>query len=183
MRIKRLEISKEWTGEPRITAILPKFEVHHLSELVSIPAEEIAEKWQLNIEKIKRKRSLDANAYAWVLMNKIAVKIQATAEEVYRQLIAELGAYEIIPVKTEKLEKWQQIWQGKGTGWLVEDLGECRNIKGYHNMKCHYGSSVYDSEQMARLIDGIVAECKTLGIETMTPAEIKQLKANWEVRK
>ena len=158
MRIKRLEISKEWTGEPRITAILPKFEAHHLSELVSIPAEEIAEKWQLNIEKIKRKRSLDANAYAWVLMNKIAIKIQATAEEVYRQLIAELGAYEIIPVKTEKLEKW-------------------------HNMKCHYGSSVYDSEQMARLIDGIVAECKTLGIETMTPAEIKQLKANWEVRK
>jgi hypothetical protein len=41
------------------------------------------------------------------------------------------------------------------------------------------GSSQYDSKQMATLIDGIVSECKELGIETMTPQELEGLKQTW----
>ena len=37
------------------------------------------------------------------------------------------------------------------------------------------GSSEYDSSEMAKFIDGIVQDCQTLGIETMTPEEIAKL--------
>lgn len=37
-----------------------------------------------------------------------------------------------------------------------------------------------DTKEMARLIDGVVAEAQELGIETRTPDEIAQLKSLWE---
>jgi hypothetical protein len=42
-------------------------------------------------------------------------------------------------------------------------------------------SRFYDTRQMSILIDGVVAECKEQGIETMTPAEIDELKQRWGV--
>ena len=42
-------------------------------------------------------------------------------------------------------------------------------------MVLYYGSSVYDTKQMSALIDHIVQDCKALGIETKTPAEIMLL--------
>lgn len=67
-----------------------------------------------------------------------------------------------------------------GIGWLCEDLGECRNIKGYHNIKSYYGSSVYDTKEMSHLIDMIVEDCKALGIPTETPEEIERIKQLWK---
>lgn len=43
-----------------------------------------------------------------------------------------------------------------------------------------YGSSSYDTKEMSRLIDYIADEAKGLGIETMTPDELAQLKAAWD---
>ena len=40
----------------------------------------------------------------------------------------------------------------------------------------YYGSSTYDSKQMARLIDNIVQDCKAVGVETATPQELARLK-------
>ena len=48
-------------------------------------------------------------------------------------------------------------------------------IKGYTNTRCFYGSSVYDTAQMSRLIALIVEECKAAGVETMTPEELERL--------
>lgn len=42
-----------------------------------------------------------------------------------------------------------------------------------------YGSSTYDTEQMSRLIDAVVEDCKAVGIETMTPAELDALVSRW----
>ena len=36
-----------------------------------------------------------------------------------------------------------------------------------------------DTKEMARLIDGVVEEAKALGIETMTPSELENLKSLW----
>ena len=76
------------------------------------------------------------------------------------------------------MERWIDIWQSKGTGWIVEVIGASKN-KGWTNCKNFYGSSVYDSREMSFLIDEVVKECKEQGIETMTPEEIERLKVNW----
>lgn len=58
-------------------------------------------------------------------------------------------------------------------------MGPCANIPGYHNIRCFYGSSVYDTKQMARLIDLIVQECQQLDIETATPQEMERMMQEW----
>lgn len=59
------------------------------------------------------------------------------------------------------------------------DLGPCRNTAGYNNIRSYISSSDYDTEQMSRLIDMVVQDCKAEGIETMTPQELDALKSRW----
>ena len=54
------------------------------------------------------------------------------------------------------------------------------NGKQFKHLAILIGSSMYDSRQMAILIDGIVSECKEMGIETLPPDEIKALKESWK---
>lgn len=42
------------------------------------------------------------------------------------------------------------------------------------------GSSEYDTKEMSRLIDGLVSECKEMGIETMPPEELERMMAAYE---
>lgn len=137
------------------------------------------------IQEKRQKRSLDANAYCWVLLGRLSEELSKNGtvkspKEIYRDLIPEIGGnYEIVPVREDLIDHWQLVWSHGRTGWLCEDLGECRKTPGYHNIICYYGSSVYDSKQMSRLIDLVVQECRQLGIETMTPNELEALKAGW----
>ena len=133
---------------------------------------------ELEIKPQVKKRSIDANSYAWTLIGKLAQKLGTTPTEVYREYINNTSNYEILPIKTEAVEHWKQIWADKGLGWLCDELGESK-LMGYTNVRCFYGSSVYTSSEMAHLIDLIVQDCKAQDIETMTPAEIERMKREW----
>lgn len=141
--------------------------------------------WQLDpnkeyeIKEHKNKRSLDANGYCWVLCKKIADKLHITKEEVYRKNIKEMGKYEVIPIKNEAVGTFINAWTGKGIGWICESLSKSK-FDGFTNLIAYYGSSVYDSKEMALLLDSIVQEAQSLDIETLTPDEIANLK-NLEV--
>ena len=41
--------------------------------------------WAVEFKQVRRKRSLSANAYAWVLMDKLAQKLGTTKTAVYRE--------------------------------------------------------------------------------------------------
>ena len=47
-------------------------------------------------------------------------------------------------------------------------------------MVTYYGSSSYNSSEMAKLIDLVVQECQQQGIETKTPVEISSLLERWD---
>ena len=132
-------------------------------------------KYVAEIKEHRNRRSLDANAYAWQLIGKLSGALGATPEQVYREAIRDVGDnYEVLPVRDEALERWQQIWTAKGLGWVCEVIGKSK-IDGYTNTRCFYGSSVYDTAQMSRLISNLVEECKAVGIETMPPEELESL--------
>lgn len=137
--------------------------------------------WQLDpnkeyeIKEHKNKRSLDANGYCWVLCKKIADKLHITKEEVYRKNIKEMGKYEIFPIRNEAVETFINAWTGKGIGWICESLAKSK-FDGFTNLIAYYGSSVYDSKEMALLLDSIVQEAQALDIDTLTPDEIANLK-------
>lgn len=52
-------------------------------------------------------------------------------------------------------------------------------LDGYTNVIAWYGSSVYNSKEMSRLVDNIVEECKEHNIETLLPQELESMKASW----
>ena len=134
----------------------------------------------IDISPQKKRRSLDANAYAWVLFGKIANVLNIPKEEVYRELVRDIGDnYTIVPVREDAIERWCELWSHNGVGWFCENIGKCKRTEGYHNLMCYHGSSTYDSFQMGKLIDSAVELCHTYEIETMPPAELEALKERW----
>lgn len=133
----------------------------------------------VSIEKYAEKRSLDANAYFWLLAGKLAAVLNISMEEIYREYIKGIGDnFEIVPVRDDAKERWIRNWNIKGIGWVCEDLGTGK-IPGYSNVICYYGSSTYDSHQMFCLTQLLIQDCKEQGIETKTPDELARLCDEW----
>lgn len=126
----------------------------------------------------RKKRSLDANAYAWVLIDKIAFATGIPKTDIYRGAIKEIGGNsETVCVLADGAEMLKSSWESHGRGWMAEitdsKLDRCVNVVLY------YGSSVYDTVQMARLIDNLVQDAKSLNIETLPPYKLEQMMGAW----
>lgn len=121
-----------------------------------------------------KKRSLDANAYCWKLIDQIAAKTGSLKVEVYREAIRDIpGVSYIGCYPNDKVEGVCRCWSRNGLGWFAETMPS--KLDGCTNVILYYGSSEYNTWQMSRLIDRIVEEAKELGIETMTPEQVKSL--------
>lgn len=159
------------TQKPKILLVLNERE-----SLSSI--EELKEdKLSIEIKKYKNKRSLDANAYMWVLISKLEEKLNISKDIIYKDAIRNIGVYEVIPVKNEAVERFIEAWTKNGLGWVCETTKS--KLEGYTNILAYYGSSTYNTAEMSRLIDFVVQECKQLNIETMTPGQLNILKEEW----
>lgn len=136
------------------------------------------DKLTLKFGKFKQKRSLDANAYCWTLIGKIAEKTKVPKEEVYREAIRGIGGnYDIVCIKEEAADSLRSAWAKNGIGWQSETM--LSKLDGCTNVLLYYGSSTYDTEQMSRLIENIIQDCKALGIETKNQAELDSLLKQW----
>lgn len=137
------------------------------------------EKISVRFSKHRKKRSLDSNAYAWVLMDRLSEKLGIPKEQIYRQYIKEIGGVsETICIKSTGVNKLCEAWHKNGLGWLTATFPTC--IQGFTNVVLYYGSSTYDTRQMSRLIDMIVHDCKEQGIDTANPEELKALLESWD---
>lgn len=143
------------------------------------------EKLSIKIGKYREKRSNDANAYLWLLCTKLADKLSDdgtphTKEEIYRDAVKARGIYREqgeLPIDFAKTSR--TAWEMLGTGWVTEQVdfepdGD-RVIVRYY-----YGSSTYNTKQMSRIIDWLIAECQQLGIETKTPDELANMLSLWK---
>ncbi len=147
-----------------------------------IKLKEIVENGKLlnvEIKQHRKKRSLDANAYCFVLCQKIAEVIGNTKEYVYKQAIKQVGQFEIVPIKDEAVERWIAAWESKGLGWQSEIIKDSK-LEGYKNTINYFGSSVYNTKEMSLLLEEIVTQAKELGVDTMTENEKKALLESWE---
>ena len=135
----------------------------------------------VEIKKFSRKRSLDANAYCWTIIDKIAEKTGIKKSEVYRNAIREIGGVStIICVKDVAADSLCNGWETHGTGWMTEKAKS--KIPGCTNVTLWYGSSVYDSRQMSALIDSLIQEAEAQGIATITEKEKEQLLGKWTIK-
>lgn len=128
----------------------------------------------LTIKEYRPKRSLDANAYFWTLCDKVAEKLNTTKEEIYKEKIKECGVFEIVPLRNDAVERYTAMWGKNGLGWFCEVLGASK-LQGYTNVITYFGSSTYNSKEMSRITDSLLEDCKELGIQTITPAELQKM--------
>lgn len=133
---------------------------------------------EYEIVKAKKRRSLDANAYCWVLADKIAEAVRLPKEEVYRNAIKGIGGVsDIVCVRSEAVKKLCHNWERNGIGWQTEAMPS--KIEGCTNVILYYGSSVYDTKQMSVLVDRLVQDAQALGIETRSTEEVESLLKQW----
>ena len=138
--------------------------------------------YRITIDKARGRRSLDANAYFWVLCGKLAATpgLPGTTE-LYRRYIKEIGGNrETVCVKKEAADKLRAVWEKNGLGWQT-DIAKSK-LPGCVNVTLYYGSSTYDTAQMSRLIELAVQDCQALGIDTATPSELALLLDRWEAK-
>lgn len=132
----------------------------------------------VEIKRASKKRSLDANAYCWVLIDKIAEKTGEKKTDVYRQAIKEIGGVsDTICVMDKAVERLREGWEKNGIGWQTDTMKS--KVEGCTNVILYYGSSVYDSKQMAQLIDSLIQEAECLGIPTLTNEQAGKLINQW----
>ncbi|WP_342756775.1 hypothetical protein [Kineothrix sedimenti] len=131
----------------------------------------------ISLKRWRKKRSLDANAYVWVLMSKIASALGTSKDEVYEELLQKYGiiyedenGYITVTVKSSvDMSKITGHWKRyKDNGKFISYL----MIK---------GSSEYDTAEMSQFIDRVVEEAKDQDIETLPPDEIARMKQEWGV--
>lgn len=168
-----LEASQTMKGDIKLTLTLQdKTNMHHIQELIDHVNN--GKLIDLEVKKHRRKRSLDANSYMWMLLHKMAIKLNSSKEEIYIEIIRRVGRFEMLPLKESVVDEWVKIWKSRGIGWYSEVVSDSK-LEGYITTINYYGTSTYKSNEMSIVINEVVEECKNLGIETMTPIELKEL--------
>lgn len=164
-------ITTDWqTGKFNVTFSLN--ESYSINEIAKLKD---CEKVAIEMKKHREKRSLDSNAYAWVLFTKIAEVVNSSKDEIYEEMLQKYGyiyqdedGYITVTVKSEvdmsKIDGHWKFYKSNG------------KFSSYMMIK---GSSQYDSAEMAKFIDHVVYEAKNLGIETLSPDKLARMNAEW----
>ena len=131
----------------------------------------------VEIKQYRHKRSIDSNAYMWLLLNKMASILNTTKDEVYLQELSRYGIYTHVVVKENVVARVKAEWR------TVIELGKV-NINGKEGiqLQCYFGSSTYNSKEMSTLINGVVQDAKELGINTVTNKELELMSSAWGIK-
>ena len=168
------DVSRDYqSGKIRLSFVVDDFNKEELGNLQNHDLRLRAVRW-------RERRSLDSNAYLWILCTKIAEVMGSTKEEVYSMMLEDYpcydtledGSYITITMLTEidvglldgHYKRYKQSSDGKFTSYI--------KLK---------GSSEMDTKEMSNLLNGVVAEAKSMGIETVPPDELERMHQQWGV--
>lgn len=134
---------------------------------------------RLTLTQWRERRSKDANAYFHVLASKLADARRMSKPKMKNYLLFHYGQWcrdkdgNLVCIKTNADEE-ELISRSDLHMWYLKDADDGTPM---YVLLEH--SRFFDSKAMAVLIDGVIDECKGQGIDTMTPAEIEDLKRKW----
>lgn len=141
-----------------------------------------------SIKQYKAHRSLDANAYYWSLLSKVAEAINISKPYAHNKMLRLYGQYEVydgkhlivyIPNTEEAMNKADEDEYVHLKPTSQVKMGNDGEM--YRAYKLLKGSSGYDTYEMAKLIDGLVSIAQGMDIETLPPDELNRMKQQWGV--
>ena len=132
--------------------------------------------YEIEIKKVRNKRSLNANNYYWQLIEKLSKAMNKSKDEMHEIMLQRYGTFltfetgELFGLSTEVENdplKTGIHTRFRGTSEL--------NGKTFYHYYVIKGSRYYNSKEMSQLINGLVEECKEQDIETLTPEQLALL--------
>lgn len=84
--------------------------------------EELKNENKLNVEikKHREKRSLDANAYFWKLLQEICELAEIDTIEEYKRRVKELGIFRQFKIEKDNIKTFEKMWTAQGIAWFCE---------------------------------------------------------------
>lgn len=128
--------------------------------------------YDVEIKIHREKRSLNANSYCWKLCTEIASAINSDKDSVYLLMLKRYGISDLVPISNQV---------------PIDDYIKYYDVESktdkYTWYKIYKGSSKYNTKEMSVLLNGIVSECKEMGIPTKEDLEIERMVKEWESEK
>lgn len=119
----------------------------------------------VKIVRDEKKRSLGANALMWKCLGGLADRLNegisgigVSTWDLYLDMIERYGVFDFIVVKPQAVDFAKRQFR------ICKELGRVHvgNQEGVQ-LQCWPGSSTYDVQQMTRLLNGVIAECRDVG--------------------
>lgn len=180
---KLVGVAKDWnTGQMQLTfSMNEQSKVEHIDDIKDV------DKLSIKAVRYREKRSLDANAYYWQLLSKVAEKLPLSKPSAHNLMLRKYGqkfivdgklVYLVLPDtdEAERAADEAETYHIKATSQVKEG----KDGKMYRTYIMLRGSSDYDTKEMSTLIEGLVSDAKELGIETMTEEEIERMMQQYE---
>ena len=120
----------------------------------------------------RKKRSKNSNSYFWELLQQLCEELNIDVIEEYKKRVKELGIFKQWEIETSNVPTFEKLWSDRGIAWFTEKVEEIGNKT---IINAYYGSSSYNSKQMSKLIDNLVQDCRSVGIQTLEDIEIEEL--------
>lgn len=135
----------------------------------------------ISIKRNYNKRSLDANAYFHLLVNKLARYFNIPDEEMKIKMNLQYGTLardknnKIIGVKIPVSADITEFYP------YAKLIGTCtENGKDFNKYLFYKETHLLNTKEMSDLIEGVVQECREYGIPTKTEDEIKKMVNSWD---
>lgn len=176
-KINDIKVKREEDYTPHVHIDLVTKNTSILEELENLSKQE---EISVELKKPYHKRSLDANAYFHLLVNKLARHFDISDEEMKIKMNLQYGTVakdsngNSVGVKIPVSANIRDFYKyAKWFGSCVENGVEFNKYLFYKE------THTLNSREMAKLIDGVVAECQDYGIPTKEEGEIKDMISNW----
>lgn len=161
-KANNIELKKLMNGDTEIVLTCRDTRNTLISEL-NAQKQRISGDIEVSLDKWKNKRSLNHNALFWDMCTELSNHINdplITPYTIYKDLIKEYGISTIYPVADDMLDMVIKDWENRGEGWLTMKLRKSKIDGNFTNVKFWFGSSVYNSKQFWKLVEGLKAMCR-----------------------
>lgn len=134
----------------------------------------------VEIKKHRPKRSLNANNFAWALIDKIAAETHRKKTDIYLEEIRDIGGISThVGVKEEFVDSYIDSFLRWHVGREAHVVPSKSEKPGWKVVYVRLGSSDFDTSQMHTLISNLIQDAEALGIPTISPEEEQKMIGNW----
>ena len=134
--------------------------------------------YTVELKEYRKTRSLDQNALYWAVLGQLAKELGISNPEAHNLMLRRYGqlerygeqlVYVVLPDDEDSARK-----ADAAETYHLKPTSQTRTGKDgreYRTWMLLRGSSTYDTAEMTRLIDGLLDECRQIGLDVLTEQE------------